>query len=90
VPLVALYQIVLGLRPTAPDFKAYDLRPQLGDLKSLKASVYTKYGPIKVAINDGQIDWTSPGGVAATLVQSDGTRRTMPTSQAEQRWSIPL
>jgi hypothetical protein len=90
VPIIALYQIVLGVHPTEPGFAAYELRPQPGDLRQVSGTVFTKQGPIHVAIDGKQLHWTSPGGVKATLVLPSGARRVMPASPRPQEWKLSL
>lgn len=90
VPAVALYQMILGVQPTAPGFAAYDLRPQPGDLRRVSGTVHSPRGPIRVSIEGRQLDWTSPGGVEATLVLPSGERRKMPAGETEQRWRLRL
>jgi len=89
-PIIALYQLILGVQPTAPGFAAYDLRPQPGNLIAISGTVHTVRGPIRVAIENGELRWTSPAGVRATLVHNDGTRKAMPVSDKEQSWTIRL
>ena len=90
VPAVALYQMILGVQPTAPGFGAYELRPQPGDLRRVSGTVFTPRGEIRVSIEDGRLDWVSPGGVEAELVLPGGARRKMPASSREQRWPLRL
>jgi len=87
---VALYQMILGVQPTAPGFAAYELRPQPGDLRRVSGTVFTPRGEIRVSIEDGRLDWVSPGGVEAVLVLPGGARRKMPASSREQRWPLRL
>ncbi|MBI4892391.1 MAG: hypothetical protein HY821_17335 [Acidobacteria bacterium] len=90
VPMIALYQLILGVQPTAPGFASYDLRPQPGGLQKLSGTVHTTRGPIHVSIDGRKLEWRSPGGVKATLVRADGTRRVMPVSASEQTWQVEL
>jgi len=90
VPAVALYQMILGVQPVAPGFTAYELRPQPGDLRRVSGTVFSPRGPIRVSIEEGQLDWISPGGVEATLVLPSGERRKMPAGKREQRWRLRL
>jgi len=48
VPLYMLYQGLLGLKPLAPGFRRYELRPQLGDITDLEVTAYTAIGPISL------------------------------------------
>ncbi len=90
VPAVALYQMILGVQPTAPGFAAYELRPQPGDLRRVSGTVFTPRGPVRVSIEDGTLEWVSPGNVEAVLVLPSGRRRRMPASGKEQRWTVRL
>lgn len=90
VPIIALYQLILGVRPTAPGFAAYDLRPQPGGLRSVSGAVHTRRGPIRISIQGRKLTWVSPPRVQATLVLADGTRREMPVAAKEQAWSVEL
>lgn len=90
VPLIAFYQLVLGVQPTEPGFRAYELRPQPGDLQKVSGTVHSPRGPIRVAINGRRLDWSSPAGVKATLVLPGGARRVMPAAEKEQTWSLEI
>jgi len=46
VPLYLAYHGLLGLRPLAPGFQRYELRPQLADLADLDLSAFTVLGPL--------------------------------------------
>jgi hypothetical protein len=90
VPLIVFYQLVLGVHPTEPGFRAYELRPQPGDLRQVSGTVHSPRGPIRVALEGRRLQWTSPAGVKATLILPDGTRRAMPVADREQTWTIDL
>ena len=62
----------------------------LHDALPISGTVHTMRGPIRVAIENGELRWTSPAGVRATLVHNDGTRKAMPVSDKEQSWTIRL
>lgn len=47
VPLYILCMDIAGIRPTAPGFAQYQVRPQLGDLGEIALRVHTAYGPIE-------------------------------------------
>jgi hypothetical protein len=47
-PLLILYGDILGLRPTAPGFAEFDVRPQLGGLDWIEGTVHTVKGPLRV------------------------------------------
>jgi hypothetical protein len=46
VPLYIAYHGLLGLKPLAPGFKRYELRPQLADLADLDLAAFTVLGPL--------------------------------------------
>jgi len=46
--LHVLYGDILGLRPTAPRFAEFDVRPQLGGLDGIDGTVHTVNGPVRV------------------------------------------
>jgi hypothetical protein len=48
VPLYIAYHGLLGLKPLAPGFQRYELRPQLADLADLDLTAFTVLGPINV------------------------------------------
>jgi hypothetical protein len=78
VPLIAAYQILLGLRPVAPGFRQYEVRPQPAGIASLSATVHTVPGPITLQITSGsggyQVRWTAPPRAMGVLVVPDGAR----------------
>lgn len=45
-PLYLLYMDIAGIRPTAPGFEEFTVRPQLGDIGDLDLTAYTVRGPI--------------------------------------------
>ncbi len=47
-PLFVLYGDILGLRPTAPGFAEFDVRPQLGGLDWIEGTIHTVKGPLRV------------------------------------------
>ncbi len=46
VPLYLAYHGLLGLKPLAPGFKRFELRPQLGDLADFEVTAFTAQGPV--------------------------------------------
>src|ERR1035437_2080980 len=46
VPLNTAYHGLLGLKPLAPGFQRYELRPQLADLADLDLTAFTVQGPL--------------------------------------------
>jgi len=48
IPLFVLYGDVLGVKPTAPAFREFDVRPQLGDLTWIEGTVHSPQGAVKL------------------------------------------
>jgi hypothetical protein len=48
VPLYLAYHGLLGLKPLAPGFERYEIRPQLADLGDLELVAYTAQGPVRM------------------------------------------
>jgi hypothetical protein len=48
VPLYIAYHGLLGLKPLAPGFQRYELRPQLADLADLDLTAFTVLGPLNL------------------------------------------
>jgi hypothetical protein len=48
VPLYIAYHGLLGLKPLAPGFQRYELRPQLADLADLDLTAFTVLGPLSL------------------------------------------
>lgn len=46
VPLYMAFHGLMGLRPLAPGFRRYEIRPQLGDMDDLQVTAHTVRGPI--------------------------------------------
>jgi alpha-L-rhamnosidase len=79
--LVAIQELLLGVRPTAPGMSAVEIRPPSAGLASARGRVPTPYGPIDV-------DWRRtagrvalhvrvPAGVTATIVLPGEARTTV-------------
>lgn len=80
VPLIAAYQLLLGLRPVVPGFAEYEVRPQPADLASIEATVHTVRGPIRLRaegrVRGFGLSWRAPGGAAGSLVVPENARVT--------------
>lgn len=50
VPLYIAYHGLMGLKPLAPGFKSFELRPQLGDMKDLDLTAFTVQGPVSLRL----------------------------------------
>jgi len=48
VPLYVTYHGLMGLKPLAPGFQHYELRPQLADLADLDLTAFTVLGPVSL------------------------------------------
>jgi len=48
VPLYIAYHSLLGLKPLAPGFQRYELRPQLADLANFDLTAFTVQGPLNL------------------------------------------
>ena len=54
-PVYLLGRYYLGVAPTAPGFRQYEVRPALGGLKWMKGKVPTPHGEIEVSVADGEV-----------------------------------
>lgn len=70
-PLVQMTENVLGVRPSAPDFKTVSVWPNVCDLAWAKGTVPTPHGPVVVSWRRSgdllKFSCTVPTGVTATL-----------------------
>ncbi len=70
-PLTLLGQYVCGISPSAPGFSSFSVRPQLGSLQELDATVPTQYGLIKISVkrkgNKMSVRLTVPQGTVAEV-----------------------
>ena len=78
-PLTILSQKLCGIEPTAPGFRTFEVKPQMGSLKTAKASLETHYGMIRVSLerksaksNVASLTIEVPEGTAATVMASNG------------------
>ena len=78
-PLTLLTQWVCGIKPTAPGFRSFEVRPQMGPLERAVAAVDTQYGRIQVAlerVGDGiRMSIDVPEGTTAEVNTLQGHRR---------------
>jgi alpha-L-rhamnosidase len=77
--IILLGQKVCGIAPTAPGFRTFAVRPQMGPLKSASASIETLYGKISVSLSrkssrsaTASLTVTVPEGTSATVTAADG------------------
>lgn len=71
-PLYVFYMNIAGVRPLAPGFARYEVRPQMGDLEELELTSHTVRGPVHFRAS-GKIGWreitiTTPPGDGGELV----------------------
>ena len=72
-PIYLLGRYYLGVKPTAPGFATYEVKPNLGGLKWMKGKVPTPFGAICVKMEGDTVEVSSDGG-RGTLVLPDGRR----------------
>ncbi len=102
VVLYVLYGDVLGIRPTAPGFTEFDVRPQLGDLPWIEGAAHTPGGPINIRCeSDGgtlRMRLSVPPGLRPAVVFADGVDvRGLPPEpirgagpvRGTSRWRLP-
>jgi hypothetical protein len=74
-PLYVAFHGLMGLRPLAPGFSRYELRPQFADIEALELTAYTASGPISVAASRAEnrrfLEITTPGCLGELLVAMD-------------------
>lgn len=83
-PLTILSQKLCGIEPTAPGFQTFDVKPQLGTLKTASAALETNYGMIRVSISRKSVKShvaslaiEVPEGTTATVTASNGKPKTV-------------
>ena len=69
-PLYILGRYFLGVRPTAPGYAAYEVRPVLAGLEQIAGTVPTPHGLIRVEMSRSQVSVRSDGG-SGTLILGD-------------------
>jgi alpha-L-rhamnosidase len=83
IPLVILYERMVGVTPLKPGYAEYDVRPQLGKVASLEVTVHTPQGPIEfkaIKQSDGHaVSVTAKTKMPGFFVEeSQGTSRRVP------------
>lgn len=83
-PLTILSQKLCGIEPTAPGFRTFEVKPQMGSLKTASAALETNYGMIRVSLGRksaksrvASLTIEVPEGTVATVTASDGKPRTV-------------
>jgi hypothetical protein len=67
VPLNIISRFVAGVEPLEPGFKKISIRPRLGGLRYVKATVPTAAGPVHVEVTPERLAFTAPAPVVATF-----------------------
>jgi hypothetical protein len=66
---------IAGVRPTAPGWATFEIRPQLGDLKVVDVTMPTIKGPLKVSIRRGEkttVKLDAPPGTSGKVILGGG------------------
>ncbi len=79
-PLNIISRYILGVTPLEPGFSRIAIRPQLGGLKRVSATVPTAAGPVVLEITPEKLVFTAPAPVEATF---GGATRTFPAGRHE-------
>jgi alpha-L-rhamnosidase len=91
-PLFVLYMDIAGIRPTAPGFSRFHIRPQLGDLADLEMTYYTVRGPIHFAARKqpegNQISVGVPKGCEAELLLPPGESASLPVLRPDHQLGL--
>lgn len=78
-PVYLLGKYYLGVKPTAPGYAEYEIRPVLGGLEWMKGDVPTPLGKIHIEMNDRKITVKSDGGKGSLFI--DGKRIDIPVGK---------
>lgn len=78
-PIYLLGKYFLGVKPTAPGYSGYEIRPNLGGLKWMEGEVPTPHGNIEVYANEKEIKVTGVEGKGKLIFKS----RSKPKSSAK-------
>ena len=74
-PLNVISRYVVGVTPLEPGFAKVAIRPQIGGLRRLSATVPTAKGPVTLKVAPGRLDFSSPVEAEVTF---EGETRTFP------------
>ncbi len=77
-PIYLLGRYYLGVRPTAPGFNTYEVKPSLGGLEWLEGSVPSPFGAIRVKIKDNSVTVSSDGGSGRLILPNGKTYEIAP------------
>jgi len=98
VPLYIAYHGLMGLKPLAPGFTRYEVRPQLADLKRLELTAHTARGPITLraqgALGDREVTFELPREAQGEIVLPQGEaielpRAAAPAPAGHDRYALP-
>ena len=78
-PLYLLGRYFLGVHPTQPGYRHYEVRPVLGGLQWMEGDVPTPFGRIHVAMNGEEVTVLSDGGEGLLVVGDE--RVTIPANE---------
>lgn len=67
-PIYLLGKYYLGVRPTMPGYKEFEIRPSLGDLEWMEGDVPTPHGMIHVEMNRHQVKVSATEGSGTLLI----------------------
>lgn len=85
-PVYLMFHAVMGLRPLAPGFQRYQLRPQLGDLRGLDVTAYTTIGPFRMWTNGddtrADVSLSVPSTGQGELVVPESQKLNLPPAPA--------
>lgn len=74
-PLFVMYQNIIGVQPLVPGSKRVQIRPQLGAIEQISATIHTAQGPIlfrcRGKLGARIINIKLPAGISAELVLPD-------------------
>ena len=91
-PLYVLYMDIAGIRPTAPGFSRFQVRPQLGDLADLDLTYYTVRGPIRFVAGKHsagrRFSVAVPKGCEAELLLPPGASTSLPPIVPDHRLGL--
>jgi alpha-L-rhamnosidase len=69
-PIYLLGKYYLGVKPTAPGYKTYEIQPALGGLQWMQGKVPTPTGEIELSVSTTEIKVKSPAGIGLLKIKS--------------------
>jgi alpha-L-rhamnosidase len=69
-PIYLLGKYYLGVKPTAPGYGSYEVKPSLGGLQWMQGKVPTPAGQIELYVSATQIKIKSPAGMGSLKIKS--------------------